>query len=87
MPVCRQLSRPQKLTDELLLSCCALRHACPIPASQQQLQPNTAAALRVAVPELEDEDLEAMMRAPMRSFEPNIVQVRCAHVSVQCRPA
>jgi hypothetical protein len=42
---------------------------------QQQLQPNTAAALRTAVPDLEEEDLDAMMRAPMRSFEPNQIQV------------
>jgi hypothetical protein len=28
------------------------------------------------VPDLEEEDLEAMMRAPMRSFEPNQMQVR-----------
>jgi hypothetical protein len=45
---------------------------CP----QQQLQPNTAAALRAAVPALESDDLEAMMRAPMRSFEPSQMQVR-----------
>jgi hypothetical protein len=43
--------------------------------SQQQLQPNTAAALKAAVPDLEEEDFEAMMRAPMRSFEPNQMQV------------
>jgi hypothetical protein len=43
---------------------------------QQQLQPNTAQALRRAVPDLEDEDIQAMMRAPMRSFDPNNLQVR-----------
>lgn len=43
---------------------------------QQKLQPNTANALRAAVPDLEDEDIEAMMRAPMRSFDPNQIQVR-----------
>lgn len=42
--------------------------------NQQQLQPNTAAALKAAVPDLEEEDFEAMMRAPMRSFEPNQMQ-------------
>lgn len=42
--------------------------------NQQQLQPNTADALRAAVPDLEDEDIEAMMRAPMRSFDPNQIQ-------------
>lgn len=45
------------------------------PVLQQQLQPNTAAALRTAVPDLEEEDLDAMMRAPVRSFEPNQIQV------------
>jgi hypothetical protein len=42
---------------------------------QQQLQPNTVATLRAAVPDLEDEDIESMMRAPMRSFDPNQIQV------------
>lgn len=41
---------------------------------QQQLQPNTVAALRAAVPDLDDEDIESMMRAPMRSFDPNQIQ-------------
>lgn len=42
---------------------------------QQQLQPNTVAALRAVVPDLQDDDIEAMLRAPMRSFDPNQIQV------------
>jgi hypothetical protein len=55
----------------------SVTHYCtPVLFLQQQLQPNTAAGLRTVVPDLEEEDLEAMMRAPMRSFEPNQIQVR-----------
>jgi cyanate lyase len=41
---------------------------------QQQLQPNTAAALQKAVPALTAEDINDMMRAPLRSFDPNNLQ-------------
>lgn len=51
---------------------------------QQQLQPNTVAALRAVVPELEDDDIQAMMRAPMRSFDPNQIQVGALHCASQC---
>eukprot|EP00882_Tetradesmus_deserticola_P013753 GHRQ01014606.1.p2 GENE.GHRQ01014606.1~~GHRQ01014606.1.p2 ORF type:complete len:106 (-),score=13.97 GHRQ01014606.1:3-320(-) len=43
---------------------------------QQQLQANTVSALRKAVPALTDADVQAMMRAPMRSYDPTILQVR-----------
>eukprot|EP00879_Flechtneria_rotunda_P012693 GHRR01013254.1.p1 GENE.GHRR01013254.1~~GHRR01013254.1.p1 ORF type:complete len:143 (+),score=41.06 GHRR01013254.1:226-654(+) len=43
--------------------------------NQQQLQPNTAEALRKAVPALTDEDVDAMMRAPLRTYDPNALQV------------
>lgn len=51
---------------------------------QQQLQPNTVAALRAVVPELEDDDIQAMMRAPMRSFDPNQIQVGALHCASVC---
>eukprot|EP00882_Tetradesmus_deserticola_P003674 GHRQ01003888.1.p1 GENE.GHRQ01003888.1~~GHRQ01003888.1.p1 ORF type:complete len:205 (+),score=67.59 GHRQ01003888.1:94-708(+) len=41
---------------------------------QQQLQANTVSALRKAVPALTDADVQAMMRAPMRSYDPTILQ-------------
>ncbi|KAI8467914.1 MAG: cyanate lyase C-terminal domain-containing protein [Monoraphidium minutum] len=41
---------------------------------QQQLQPNTVAALRKAVPSLGDDDVAAMQRAPQRSFHPDVLQ-------------
>jgi hypothetical protein len=50
---------------------------------QQQLQPNTVQALRKAVPALTDADVAAMMRAPMRSYDPTIMQVRPAASSTQ----
>jgi hypothetical protein len=43
---------------------------------QQQLQPNTVAALRAAVPGLTEADVGAMMAAPYRSFNPDNLQVR-----------
>ncbi len=43
---------------------------------QQQLRPETAQKLRQAVPGLQEADLEEMMRAPRRAFDPNILQVR-----------
>lgn len=42
---------------------------------QQQLQPNTVSALRKAVPALSEADVGGMMRAPMRSYDPTILQV------------
>ncbi|WIA42229.1 hypothetical protein OEZ86_008246 [Tetradesmus obliquus] len=41
---------------------------------QQQLQPNTISALRKAVPALSEADVAGMMRAPMRSYDPTILQ-------------
>jgi hypothetical protein len=43
--------------------------------NQQQLQPNTVAALRKAVPALTDDDVDDMQRVPHRSFNPEILQV------------
>lgn len=43
---------------------------------QQQLKPDTAVALRRAVPALTDDDVAFMQRAPFRSFDSNIIQVR-----------
>jgi cyanate lyase len=40
---------------------------------QAQLKPETAPALRAAVPALTDELLELMMRPPFRSYHPDIV--------------
>ncbi|KIZ06424.1 cyanate lyase [Monoraphidium neglectum] len=42
--------------------------------NQQQLQPNTVAALRKAVPALTDDDVDDMQRVPHRSFNPEILQ-------------
>jgi cyanate lyase len=50
---------------------------------QAQLKPETAPALRAAVPALTDELLEQMMRPPFRSYHPDIVHepaiYRCVH--------
>jgi len=43
---------------------------------QQQLQPGTSAALQAAVPALTEEDLSDMQRAPVRRFDPDLLQVR-----------
>lgn len=43
--------------------------------NQQQLQPNTVAALRKAVPALTDDDVAVMQRVPHRSFSPEVLQV------------
>ncbi|KAK1289501.1 Cyanate hydratase [Acorus calamus] len=41
---------------------------------QAQLQPGSAAALRAALPDLTDALVEEMMRPPMRSYDPRLVQ-------------
>ncbi|MQM04373.1 hypothetical protein Taro_037172 [Colocasia esculenta] len=41
---------------------------------QAQLKPGTAPALRAALPELSDEMVGEMMRPPMRSYDPNLIQ-------------
>ncbi|XP_002532879.2 cyanate hydratase [Ricinus communis] len=41
---------------------------------QAQLKPDTALKLRAALPELSDELLGEMMRPPMRSYDPNLIQ-------------
>lgn len=51
---------------------------------QQQLQPNTAAALQKAVPALTSDDIDDMMRAPLRSFDPNNLQVRSPSQTCAC---
>eukprot|EP00871_Galdieria_phlegrea_P000766 jgi/Galph1/1690/GphlegSOOS_G367.1 len=42
--------------------------------SQAQLKPDTAPKLKRAVPGITDEDLMALQKFPMRSFQPSIVQ-------------
>ncbi|KAH9681869.1 Cyanate hydratase [Citrus sinensis] len=41
---------------------------------QAQLKPETAPKLRAALPELPDELIHEMMRPPMRSYDPNLIQ-------------
>ncbi|XVF62816.1 hypothetical protein PTKIN_Ptkin09bG0038900 [Pterospermum kingtungense] len=41
---------------------------------QAQLKPETAAKLRVALPCLSEELLDEMMRPPLRSYDPNLIQ-------------
>lgn len=41
---------------------------------QAQLKPETAPKLRAALPELPSELLDEMMRPPMRSYDPNLIQ-------------
>ncbi|GLJ53865.1 hypothetical protein SUGI_1150240 [Cryptomeria japonica] len=46
---------------------------------QAQLKPNTVESLRKAVPSLKDDHIAAMMRPPMRSYNPNILQEPCIY--------
>ncbi|XP_040987696.1 cyanate hydratase [Juglans microcarpa x Juglans regia] len=41
---------------------------------QAQLKPETAPKLKAALPELTDDLLQEMMRPPMRSYDPNLIQ-------------
>lgn len=41
---------------------------------QAQLKPETAAKLRTALPDLPEELLDEMMKAPLRSYDPNLIQ-------------
>ncbi|MCL7036007.1 hypothetical protein MKW94_008599 [Papaver nudicaule] len=41
---------------------------------QAQLKPETAPKLRAVLPELPDEVVEEMMKPPMRSYNPNLIQ-------------
>eukprot|EP00262_Sarcandra_glabra_P001790 TRINITY_DN1194_c0_g1_i1.p1 TRINITY_DN1194_c0_g1~~TRINITY_DN1194_c0_g1_i1.p1 ORF type:complete len:171 (-),score=22.61 TRINITY_DN1194_c0_g1_i1:134-619(-) len=41
---------------------------------QAQLKPETALTLRATLPELSDELIEEMMKPPMRSYDPNLIQ-------------
>lgn len=41
---------------------------------QAQLQPDTAPVLRAALPDLPDGLLHEMMRPPLRSYDPNLIQ-------------
>ncbi|XP_073002452.1 cyanate hydratase [Typha latifolia] len=41
---------------------------------QAQLKPDTAVALRQAIPDLSDELIDLMMSPPFRSYHPNIIQ-------------
>lgn len=41
---------------------------------QAQLKPETAPILRAALPDLPDDLLHEMMRPPLRSYDPNLIQ-------------
>lgn len=41
---------------------------------QAQLKPETAPKLRAALPELPEELLHEMMKPPLRSYDPNLIQ-------------
>ncbi|WCJ31915.1 Cyanate hydratase [Euphorbia peplus] len=41
---------------------------------QAQLKPDTVPKLRGALPELSDELIQEMMRPPLRSYDPNLIQ-------------
>ncbi|XP_059447200.1 cyanate hydratase [Corylus avellana] len=41
---------------------------------QAQLKPDTALVLRAALPDLTDDLLQEMMRPPMRSYDPSLIQ-------------
>ncbi|KAI5573130.1 hypothetical protein BDE02_10G058900 [Populus trichocarpa] len=46
---------------------------------QAQLNPDTAPKLRAALPELPEDLLQEMMRPPMRSYDPNLIQEPCVY--------
>jgi len=46
---------------------------------QAQLNPDTAPKLRAALPELPEDLLQEMMRPPMRSYEPHLIQEPCVY--------
>eukprot|EP00258_Populus_trichocarpa_P050414 XP_024466433.1 cyanate hydratase isoform X1 [Populus trichocarpa] len=46
---------------------------------QAQLNPDTAPSLRAALPELPEDLLQEMMRPPMRSYDPNLIQEPCVY--------
>uniref|UniRef100_A0A0C9S463 Cyanate hydratase n=1 Tax=Wollemia nobilis TaxID=56998 RepID=A0A0C9S463_9CONI len=46
---------------------------------QAQLKPETVDCLRKAVPGLQDDHIKAMMRPPLRSYDPNLVQDPCIY--------
>ena len=41
---------------------------------QAQLKPETAPKLRAALPDLPEELLDEMMKPPLRSYDPNLIQ-------------
>ena len=49
-------------------------YAAQLFVNQAQLKPNTADKLKAVVPGIDEEDLKLMQRAPMRSFDPSIMQ-------------
>lgn len=46
---------------------------------QAQLKADTVPQLQAALPELSDELLHEMMRPPMRSYDPNLIQEPCVY--------
>jgi cyanate lyase len=49
-------------------------YAAQLFVNQAQLKPNTVDKLKTVVPGINEEDLKLMQRAPMRSFDPSIMQ-------------
>lgn len=41
---------------------------------QAQLKPETAPKLKASLPHLSDQQLHEMMEAPLRSYDPNLIQ-------------
>jgi ABC-type cobalamin transport system ATPase subunit len=48
--------------------------------NQAQLSPRAAELLKIAVPQISPEDLATMQKVPMRSFDPDMMQVRSSVV-------
>mmetsp|Transcript_17584 Transcript_17584/g.24162 ORF Transcript_17584/g.24162 Transcript_17584/m.24162 type:complete len:204 (-) Transcript_17584:1426-2037(-) len=49
-------------------------YAAQLFMNQAQLKPATAVKLKAAVPQIADADIQNMMKIPMRSFDPAIIQ-------------
>ena len=52
--------------------------------NQAQLKPGTVDAIRKAVPGLTDQHISIMQRCPMRSFDPQLIQVPHAAEQLLC---
>ena len=67
-----------KLTFDQIATTLGLTNAqtAQLFTNQAQLSPRAAALLKVAVPGISEEDLVAMQKVPMRSFDPEMMQVK-----------